>query len=367
MPIATIIGRMPLAVPKAHTALPEYGSVGIELELEGREEWPNVGGWTQVPDNSLRNGLEYVFSAPQGGAKAVQSIKNMAATLRENPPNNSFRCSTHCHMDVSDLEFSELKRVVMAYTMFEPVMFDHCSLERRYSNFCTPFFQNTYLPRLFSQAMANGDDVRKVRALMNWPKYTALNLKPLTSYGSIEFRGSHALTTEEELLGLPQRLLHLKRVAKEFNGTDLQFVEHLRNLRVHEVFQTGLLVDVQPNELLMDQGYASAIGIATGNVSRHAVAVAQAEAIVQMPRRTDPLIIPNPDTMARYHLFPARNMRSSELLQLVQHLASMEGIRKPRLRDFFRNGDDMFASMGGTENMQHLIDSHRIDVRKLGL
>lgn len=373
MPIAAYLGRNLNSVAKAHNLLPPHGVVGLELELEGREEWPDVNGWEKVADNSLRDGIEYVFSGPQGGAKAVQSIKAMANSLLADPPHNSFRCSTHCHMDVSDLEFPELKRVVMAYTMMEPVMFDHCSLERRYSNFCTPFFQNTYLPRLFTQYMGN-DDNRKIRAMANWPKYTALNLKPIASYGSIEFRGSHALTTEAELLGLPQRMLHLKRVAKEFEGTDIQFVEHIRNLRVHEVFQSGLLVDVQPNEMLMDQAYASAIGIATGNVSRAAAQVGGidlgqiAQAAAERPRRQDPLVVLNQDMLARYHLFPTRNMRTSELLILISHLHQMGGVRKPRLMEFldpmYR---DKWAAMGGNVNVQALIDHHRINVMHLGL
>lgn len=47
-----------------------------------------------------------------------------------------------------------------------------------------------------------------------WPKYTAINLQPMMSLGTIEFRGSEALIKKGELLRIVNRLLVLKNLAR---------------------------------------------------------------------------------------------------------------------------------------------------------
>ena len=347
--IGALIGRNDVIINPPHTLLPP-GNIGIELEVEGRADWPDVNGWNKEADGSLRDGIEYVFDGPKGGAHAVRNIKAMARMIEENPVDNSFRCSTHIHLDVRDMDFEELRRLVIAYTMMEGVMFQHCSMDRRYSNFCTPFFLNTYLPRLFANSMKDPRDNNRIHHIGGWPKYTALNLKPLTSYGSVEFRGSHALVTEEGMMSLAQRMLHLKRVAMGMQGTALEFTEHLRNLRLDEIFPTGLAAGFMAEEKLLDQGYASAIGIATGNVARrrvpeYAPAVEPAGAAFR-----DVNVMLDQDALERYHLFPRTVMSLTELMRMVKGLREVQGLQRPDMFTFARTRNEGYEIFGGGGN-----------------
>lgn len=364
--IGALIGSA-VATDPAHTLLPP-GNIGIELELEGREEWPSVAGWRKEADGSLRDGIEYVFDGPKGGALALRNIKNMASMLKEYPVDNSFRCSTHIHLDVRDMDFEQLKRLVIAYSMMEGVMFQHCAVERRYSNFCTPFFLNTWLPRLFAGYLADERDTHRLHNLGAWPKYSALNLKPVTQYGSVEFRGSHALTTEAELLGLAQRMLHLKRVALGANGTALEFTEQLRNLRLEEIFPTGLAQGFLADEKMLDQGYSTAIGIATGNTARRRATTYAQLAEERAAPYADHTLPMNPAAMERYHLFNRTAMRLSELMQMVKSLRQVQGLERPELHTFvagaYRHDWGMF---GGANNVIAAMRSLGINNRELGL
>lgn len=353
----------------AHTLLPP-GNIGIELELEGREDWPSVAGWRKEADGSLRDGIEYVFDGPKGGAIALRNIKNMASMLKEYTVDNSFRCSTHIHLDVRDMDFEQLKRLVIAYSMMEGVMFQHCAVERRYSNFCTPFFLNTWLPRLFASYLVDERDTHRLHNLGSWPKYSALNLKPVTQYGSVEFRGSHALTTEAELLGLAQRMLHLKRVALGANGTALEFTEQLRNMRLEEIFPTGLAQGFLADEKMLDQGYSTAIGIATGNTNRRRAVPHGFAQMAEEPAAAyqDVMLPMNPATMEQYHLFYRTSMRMSELMQMVKNLRQVQGLQRPEIHTFVAGARPRdWNAFGGATNIINALRALGMNNRDLGL
>lgn len=255
------------AVPNSRRvdALPE-GNIGIELELESPRSFRDVNGWERKPDGSLRDGVEYVFEGPAGGEVALQRILNMGEYLSRNQPEPTFRCSTHIHLDVRDLTFIQYDRLVAAYALFEHVLFDHCSPYRRYSNFCTPFFINDRMLEDFQRGFRGAmTPERKLYHLGGWPKYSALNLKVTQQYGSVEFRGSHALTTSEELLGLAQRMLHIRRLVVETAAdSNVAFIEALRTMTLSEAFPQGLNTGYaqDPDHELI--GYSNALLVASG-------------------------------------------------------------------------------------------------------
>jgi hypothetical protein len=66
--IGQMLGSNAAPVALGHQLLPNVGAVGLELELEGLTRWPDVSGWRKEEDGSLRDGIEYVFDGPRGGA-----------------------------------------------------------------------------------------------------------------------------------------------------------------------------------------------------------------------------------------------------------------------------------------------------------
>lgn len=273
--IAEHLGQDPKRIKyDAHELLPASGAIGIEIELENSEtgNWPSVEGWDKKDDGSLRGGKEYVFAGPQSGARAIQSIENMHAAMKKVKPDPTFRCSTHIHLDVRDLDWVKYERLILAYMVFEDVFFDHCDRRRRSSNFCVPFMNNDWLSGRFGrQVIGRKAENHKFQGIGGWPKYSALNLQVGASFGSVEFRGSHAMTSKKELIGLAQRMLFLKQYVKDDASEDnYVFVNRLADVQLRDVFPKGL-----------DEGYMMDAGsLATGlSTAIHALISAELQGV----------------------------------------------------------------------------------------
>ncbi|QIQ66455.1 putative amidoligase [Pseudomonas phage clash] len=265
----SLIGHRKRDLPEiqAHEELPAIASFGFEVELEGSDEWPRIDGWNRKEDGSLRSGMEYIFDGPSSGAEAIQRVDRFAATMEAVKPAPTFRCSTHLHMDMRDSSMDVLIKTVLTYMVFEDVFFDHCEPYRRDSNFCIPFFSNDWLAQTFGRRLlAVNEDGLRIRGLMNWPKYSALNLQTVTTFGSIEFRGSHAMTSRDEMVGLMQRMLCLKAFAQGHEGVDTsEFLEVLANVDLRDVFHLGLSPDYNMSPGGREMGLAAAaLAISTG-------------------------------------------------------------------------------------------------------
>lgn len=265
--IGALLGSQIRAGRGVTELLPDVGGVGLELELENGRFDP-VAGWNMHEDGSLRGGVEYVFDGPQGGLTALTRIENMAEAFKTMQPMPTFRCSTHCHLDMRDFTMFQVAKFVALYAINEDVMFDHCEEYRRWSNFCTPYYNALDLVEGFAgmvrsdlsnpKEATGGTSLRNVRA---FPKYSALNLQPLCNFGSVEFRGSHALKTKEGLLSLVQRMLHLKRVVKLSPDEEplVDFVHRVNKLPINEVFLQGLTDGYQRDRDLADTCFATAL------------------------------------------------------------------------------------------------------------
>lgn len=348
-----------VAVPE----LPNVGGIGIELELESPRPFRDVAGWERTSDGSLRDGIEYVFDGPQAGQQALSSILAMGEELQANPPDPSFRCSTHIHMDVRDLDFNELDRLVALYTMYESVMFDHCAPYRRFSNFCPPYFINDQQVRHFNTyfrgAAHPGSKLGYLRS--QWNKYSALNLKVTGEIGSVEFRGSHALTTSEELLALAQRMLHLKRFVKETPADDcMSFVTRARQAGLRDVFQQGLRENYTPDRELQDICYSNAVFLASSDWAYDEAAASRdtdqslswGEA-ASRARRERPAPVAeawsriDPETFRNYNIDPSvlrshpsdSNYKSlASIAQVYQALRSLRGVQPPTFNSLLEEG-----------------------------
>ncbi|AFU62950.1 hypothetical protein B5P22_31020 [Pseudomonas tolaasii] len=262
--IAEHLGVNPKAIQfTGNDTFPDVGAIGIEVELEnlGGGRWPNVEGWVKKEDGSLRDGKEYIFDGPQSGDVALASIKAFAAKMQEVGVDPTFRCSTHIHLDVRDMNWTQYERLVLLYMVFEDVFFDHCQDYRRQSNFCIPFQSNDWLPSTFgSRILARERPEQKFHGCMQWPKYSALNLQVTGNFGSVEFRGSHALTDELELTQLAQRMLYLKKFVMGDSSEDhYAFINKVKDVDLLDVFPVGLKPNYAMEPGAKDQGLSAAV------------------------------------------------------------------------------------------------------------
>ena len=169
--------------------------IGLECEIESVcDVAKGHHNFKIEQDGSLRNsGVEFI-SPPITSDQAVPQFKKLHSVIQYYKKADAFtaRTSIHVHANCANLEDVEVRNIVYMYALFEEVFFMLCSPVRRSNIHCTPLTE-TYLPSFYKHQLP---------ALLNkWHKYTALNIKPLSKQGTIEFRHMHG-HDDAELLGV---------------------------------------------------------------------------------------------------------------------------------------------------------------------
>lgn len=165
--------------------------VGIELEIEGfnPEAEQRFGGITFTTDGSLRsdNGGVGIEAITQPIAvKHVRSLLNAFYKKYDITSSNySDRCSTHVHFNVQYLTGEQLTTICLLYQTLEKVLFDFVGHERDQNIYCVPWYQSGVSYNIAQKMLGGGDVFRR------WQKYSALNLTPAQTQGTIEFRHLH--------------------------------------------------------------------------------------------------------------------------------------------------------------------------------
>lgn len=165
---------------------------GIELEIE--EFDPDLdrdfSGIDFTDDGSLRNSMDGIgieaITYPIKAKYLEQFLKQFFNYYSIGKYNYSERCSTHVHMDVQGLTHAQLASICLVYQTVESLLFAYVGNDRGNNIFCVPWNQ-CGLSYTIVGKLASFDD-NKTWPLRNWQKYSALNLLPITSQGSIEFR-----------------------------------------------------------------------------------------------------------------------------------------------------------------------------------
>lgn len=166
--------------------MPNTFLTGVELEIENIAGSTSFPGYHTETDGSLRNnGMEFI-SYPAEKTTQIVHFNHLHKHIKYGAGGsiNAFteRTSIHVHVNALDLTTEQAKNLVMWYALFEPVFFTMVDKKRINSIFCVPLDQ-TVLPASYCKpfkTMAKG-----------WSKYTAFNLLPITTQGTIEFRHMH--------------------------------------------------------------------------------------------------------------------------------------------------------------------------------
>ena len=155
--------------------------------------------WSRTNDGSLRNhGIEYVsklgttFRLASSSVKALEHFFNIV----ERDAQVNARTGLHVHVDVRDLQLIDLQRLLLVYSVFEEVLFNY-SGSRQKNVFCVPIGE-TNLPLAELRGIKSLD---KLKDFVNGhcKKYTGLNLAPLVTQGTIEFRMHRGTTSAKEI------------------------------------------------------------------------------------------------------------------------------------------------------------------------
>ncbi|HET8689267.1 MAG TPA: hypothetical protein VFM18_21865 [Methanosarcina sp.] len=169
---------------------PIKGLFGLEMEIEGVElpQWPSQI-WDFKKDGSLRGAgaLEYVFIKPLSLEESIKALNTLNKNMIKNEaePRFSFRTSVHVHVNVSDLYKEEVASFLYLSHLLEDVLVEYSGEVRVGNRFC----------------LRTRDAEGKVDSMCKWLtdkgmpqlrndklKYAAINIVPITTYGSVEFR-----------------------------------------------------------------------------------------------------------------------------------------------------------------------------------
>lgn len=176
--------------------------LGIELEIENCSgnadtyiEMLTKYGWVVTTDDSLRganlgrrgvvaqgNAFEFI-SKPMTQATALMSLESFFAATKFTEANYTDRTSVHVHANCLDWTFEQISALALLYTVVEEVLFKFIGNNRENNIYCIPW----------SHCRMNHDMVDRLETegpvtIKRWQKYTALNLVPLASQGTVEFR-----------------------------------------------------------------------------------------------------------------------------------------------------------------------------------
>jgi hypothetical protein len=216
--------------------------VGIELEYEGvvasviNAEALGKYWHTEI-DHSLRTGgLEFI-SKPLKKSQLEDALITVKAELVKSGAHISKRCGVHVHLNVSDLTFNEVWKVLTLYTAAEPYVFKHFADGREDSHFCVPVWANTAFQshcwedasRLYrgmqKRTRSNmfmlqvpGPQGHMLRTyvplkMLGNPKYSAVNVQSLQKFGTLEFRHLYGTTDMRKVDRWCRFLLRLREKA----------------------------------------------------------------------------------------------------------------------------------------------------------
>ena len=229
--------------------------IGIEVEVERIFREGSISDfvdtkydtvhyvWNNVSDGSLRNNGREFVSMPLKGREIGFALKRLNDTLYNDKQciGHEFtdRTSVHVHMNIRDLTVNQLSNLVMLYALVEPLLFSIESTNRDKSIFCVPWNESNVIPQLRSLMDTTVSDKSRLLSLSNWYKYTGLNLKPVVSYGTVEFRHMKGTCDTKILTSWINIILSLKKYAVNSEFTVLK--DKLLNLNTTSAYNAIIL------------------------------------------------------------------------------------------------------------------------------
>lgn len=193
-PIGRLFGKEILDKHVAELKLPTDYSfndpkclVGIEVEVERITRVdPNTTLmlWQMREDGSLRNNGREFVTPPIPSFFSYPALHLLFNGLNADH-DFSKRTSIHVHVNVRNMTAQEVLATLLIYHSVEPLLFDFVGGNRTNNIFCVPWTNSDFL----ANRMGGKDHWATLANLRNMSeKYSALNILPLETFGTLEFR-----------------------------------------------------------------------------------------------------------------------------------------------------------------------------------
>ncbi len=203
------------------------GTVGIEIETESSNGYslPDFKYWRAEGDGSLRNfGVEFILSKPldPGSREYAEAMVEFDKFAKTQKFLDSTYTSVHVHLNFADREARHLANFITLYLLFENVLTRYCGPDRDGNLFClkTKDSEASYLLyRDLLKHIASGSTNYFLRSLNAARyKYSALNIVPLGTQGSVEVRTHPGATSSAPVDKWVKMLMCLYELAQKYNN-----------------------------------------------------------------------------------------------------------------------------------------------------
>lgn len=208
--------------------------IGLEIELEraigivhpSLVKTFDSYFWNIGRDGSLRDGAELKFTRPLKGANIIKALtlfeKGLSKASELNiHPVLSERTSMHIHIDARDMDLVEINNFISIYMLIEGLLFNYVGYHRIKNNYCRPLIGsdfNNILSRMIQDVDSDSSNIHYLMRVNEYSdKYSALNTKSLTSFGSLEFRQHPGSYKKEEILEWINIIISIKSFIKQGN------------------------------------------------------------------------------------------------------------------------------------------------------
>jgi Putative amidoligase enzyme. len=262
--------------------------VGIEVEVESISTLLDQNPiWITLEDGSLRNhGREFV-SNPIRGAAVPYALHSLKEFLEKSNKGHDFsdRTSIHIHMNARDMSAEQVVSFLITYLVFETILYkqayDLGKKNREANIFCLPVSTSLYFLDIADgiSSFEKGDEANAIYHLSrDWKKYTGLNLLPLQSKGTIEFRQMGGHLNIHSLIQWINLILSIKQYVIQRPYQDIKnqilmlntnsmyehflrdvfgdFSDHLLRYNIKSELETGVVVVKKALTPVKHQGFA---------------------------------------------------------------------------------------------------------------
>ena len=218
--------------------------VGIELEYEAchmHNVMDATPYWTYDQDHSLREGGMEFISNPLRMTHLPAALDQAESALTQSGGIVTKRCGLHVHVNVSDLSLRDIWKFATYYTLLEPFIFKKFADGREDSHFCVPTWANSTLQSSFYKdavglyrgiEIPSGDPILQLGgqsnnmkkyiplAILDNPKYSAMNFTCMPKLGTIEFRQHRGTTDMFEVEIWARFLVKLREEALKYDDAE---------------------------------------------------------------------------------------------------------------------------------------------------
>jgi Putative amidoligase enzyme len=316
--------------------------LGIELEIEHALGISSTSGFTATTDGSLRNNGREFVSFPLELSTLIQALSGFFLVNKVTEDNYSERCSVHVHANVQDFTGESLVTLLLVYSTLEELLFEFVG-EDRYNNiFCVPLNQT----RLYELSLHHIDWVSHTLSGLDrrgWYKYTALNLLPISSQGSVEFRhmpGTRDMVKLIRWLFLITRLLRYARTTPLLDV--ISTINDLNTSSGYDRYVTDIFGVELSQVLFSIPGYRKKLSSSTTGAKILLLGFDADSFFAEQKKKQPPTIQPQGVPTPMPPLFPAATAAPPEGLAVGraarQELDRIEQARRLRREDLISGG-----------------------------